>query len=107
MALTPIEGAGPFSKVDKQSVIGTLKSLGSRDPDVLHAQKQRLLAPSLNMKKISLFLMIGGGVLTITVFAAFAGIPLVLFGIWMWRSSSRNIATVETAFTEFMASRPA
>jgi hypothetical protein len=107
MALTQVEGAGPFSKVDKQSVIGTLKAVGSRDPDVLHAQKQKLLAPSLNMKKISLFLMIGGGVLTITVFAAFAGIPLALFGIWMWRSSSRNIATVETAFSEFIASRPA
>ena len=53
------------------------------------------------------FLMVGGGILTITVFAAFAGIPLALFGIWMWRSSSRNIATVETAFSEFIASRPA
>src|ERR1700739_4653011 len=94
MALTQIEGAGPFSKVDKQGVIGTLKAVGTRDPDVLYAQKQKLLAPSQNLKKISLFLMIGGGVLTITVFAAFAGIPLALFGIWMWRSSSRNIATV-------------
>ena len=101
MALSHVEGAGPFSKVDKQSVIGTLKATGTRDPDVLHAQKQRLLAPSQNLKKLSLFLMIGGGVLTITVFAAFAGIPLAIFGIWMWRYSKRNIATVEAAFSEY------
>jgi hypothetical protein len=84
-----------------------LKAVGSRDPDVLHAQKQKLLAPSQNLKKVSFFVMVGGGLLTITVFAAFAGIPLALFGIWMWRSSSRNIATVEEAFNEFMASHPA
>ena len=44
---------------------------------------------------------------TITVFAAFAGIPLGLFGIWVWRRSARNTAVVEAAFTEFLASRPA
>lgn len=106
MALTHVEGAGPFSKVDKQTVIGTLKALGSRDPDILHAQKQKLLAPCLNLKKVSFILMGGGGLLTITVFAAFAGIPLALFGVWMWRSSSRNIASIEAAFGEFTASRP-
>jgi hypothetical protein len=101
MALTNVEGAGPFTKIDKQSVIGTLKAVGSRDPDVLHAQKEKLLAPSKNLKKLSFILMAGGGVLTITVFAAFAGIPLLIFGIWMWRFSSRNIATVDAAFGEF------
>jgi hypothetical protein len=107
MALTHVEGAGPFSKVDKQSVIGTLKAVGSRDPDVLHAQKQKLLAPSQSLKKVAFVVMGGGAVLTITVVAAFAGIPLVLFGIWMWRSSSRNIATVEEAFNGFIAPPPA
>ncbi|HEY3784129.1 MAG TPA: hypothetical protein VGL55_02485 [Steroidobacteraceae bacterium] len=80
--------------------------MGSRDPDVLHAQKHKLLAPSTNLKKLSFILMGGGGLLTITVFAAFAGIPLAIFGFWMWRFSSRNIAVVETAFAEFTASRP-
>ncbi|HVW70019.1 MAG TPA: hypothetical protein VHB68_13665, partial [Steroidobacteraceae bacterium] len=104
MALTAVEGAGPFSKIDKQTVIGILKAVGSRDPDMLHAQKQKLLAPSKNLKTISYVLMGGGGLLTITVFAAFAGIPLGLFGIWVWRRSARNTAVVEAAFTEFLAS---
>ena len=107
MALTQVEGAGPFAKMDKQSVIGTLKAVGSRDPDVLHAQKQKLLAPSKNLKNVSLIVMICGGGLTITVFAAFVGIPALLFGIWIWRRSNRNIAEIEAAYSEYLAARPA
>jgi hypothetical protein len=107
MALTQVEGAGPFAKIDKQTVIGILKAVGSRDPDVLHAQKHKLLAPSRNLKNISYVLMGGGGILTITVFAAFAGIPLALFGIWVWRRSASNTAVVEAAYSEFLASNRA
>jgi len=107
MALAPTEAAGPFTKLDKQSVIGTLKSTGTRDPDILHAQKQKLLAPSKNLKILSYILMGGGLLFTITVVVAFAGIPLGLFGIWLWRFSSKNIATVEEAFSEYLASAPA
>jgi hypothetical protein len=106
MALAPTETAGPFTKLDKQSVIGTLKSIGTRDPDVLHAQKQKLLAPSKNLKMLSYILMGGGLLFTITVVVAFAGIPLGLFGIWLWRFSSKNIATVEAAFSEYVTSAP-
>lgn len=105
MAITQAEATGPFAKIDKQTVIGILKAVGSRDPDILHAQKQKLLAPAKNLKNISMALMIGGGVLTITVFAAFAGIPLALFGIWVWRRSAQNTAVVEAAYNEFLASR--
>jgi hypothetical protein len=88
-------------------VIGTLKAVGSRDPDVLHAQKQKLLAPSKNLKNVSLIVMICGGVLTITVFAAFVGIPALLFGIWVWRRSTRNISEIEAAYNEYLAAHPA
>lgn len=107
MALAPTEIAGPFTRLDKQSVIGTLKATGTRDPDVLHAQKQKLLAPSKNLKMVSYIIMGCGLLLTITIFAAFAGIPFGLFGIWVYRFSSKNITTVETAYSEYLASAPA
>ena len=106
MALTQVEHSGPFSKVDKQSVIGTLKAVGSRDPDVLYAQKQKLIAPSKSLKSASYIIIGAGVVLTLTIFAAFAGIPAVIFGIWILRRTSQNIAVVEEAYNEFMA-RPA
>jgi hypothetical protein len=107
MALAPTEIAGPFTRLDKQSVIGTLKATGTRDPDVLHAQKQKLLAPSKSLKTASYVITGCGVLLTITIVAAFAGIPFGLFGIWIWRFSSKNIATVEAAYSEYLASAPA
>jgi len=106
MALAPTEIAGPFTRLDKQSVIGTLKATGTRDPDVLHAQKQKLLAPSKSLKMASYVITGCGVLLTITIVAAFAGIPFGLFGIWIWHFSSKNIATVEAAYSEYLASAP-
>jgi hypothetical protein len=107
MGLTHAEGAGPFTKFDKQTVIGTLKATGTRDPDILHAQKQQLLAPSKNLRMASYVIMGCSALLTITIVAAFAGIPFGLLGIWLWRRSSKNIATVEAAYSEYLASSPA
>jgi hypothetical protein len=106
MGLTP-SGENPFVKLDKQSVIGTLKATGSRDPDILHAQKQKLLAPNKNLKILSYILIGGGALLTLTFILAIAGIPLALFGLWMWRFSSRNMAAVEAGYSEYLASSPA
>jgi hypothetical protein len=103
MGLMP-EGGNPFTKIDKQSVIGTLKATGSRDADILHAQKQRLLGPNKNLKILSIILIVGGALLSLTVILAIAGIPLALFGVWLWRFSSKNIAAVEAGYTEYLAS---
>ncbi len=104
MGLMP-EGTGnPFTRLDRQTVIGILKATGSRDPDVLHAQKERLLAQPKHLKLLAILLVGIGGFLTITVFAAIAGIPAMLFGWWVWRFSARNIEAVESGFAEFAGS---
>ncbi len=102
MGLMP-QGANPFTKLDKQGVIGTLKAAGSLDPDVLHAQKQQLLAPNKNLKILSIILIVVGAFFTVTVILAIAGIPFVIFGIWMWRFSAKNIAEVELGFAEYVS----
>ena len=106
MGLMP-DGGNPFTKLDKQSVIGTLKATGSHDADILHAQKQKLLAPAKNLKILAIILMAGGALFTVTVILAIAGIPLALFGLWLWRFSSKNIAAVEAGYTEYLASSQA
>ena len=104
MGLMP-EGAGnPFTKLDKQSVIGTLKATGSRDPDILYAQKAKLLAPAKHLKLLAIIMVASGAFFTVTVVLAIAGIPLMLFAWWTGRFSGKNIATVETAFAEYTAS---
>jgi len=103
MGLMP-EGAGnPFTKLDKQTVIGTLKATGSKDPDILYSQKAKLLAPAKQLKMLAIFMVAVGAFFTITVVLAIAGIPLILFAWWTWRFSKKNIAAVETAFAEYTA----
>jgi len=104
MGLMPAGAGNPFTKLDKQSVIGTLKSCGSRDPDVLYAQKQQLLTPAKHLKLLSYLLVGGGALFTVTVILAIAGIPSMIFGWWVYSFSKKNIRTVEAAYTDFLAS---
>jgi hypothetical protein len=107
MGLMPAGNGNPFTKLDKQSVIGALKSCGSRDPDVLHAQKEQLLAPAKHLKLLGFICLGIGAFFTITVILAIAGIPAMIFGWWVQRFGKRNIATIEAAYGEFMPSAQA
>lgn len=96
--------ASPFVTVDRQDVIGTLKATGSRDPDVLYAQKKTLLQAVRFPKMAGTYLMIVGALCTALVLLAFIGIPLLIAGWWLRRRGVRNIETVEAAYSEFVAS---
>jgi hypothetical protein len=104
MALMPAASGNPFTKLDKQGVIGTLKSCGSRDPDVLYAQKQQLLTPARHLKLLGVLLLGVGAIFTVTIILAIAGIPAMIFGWWVHRFGRMNIQTVEAAYADFLAS---
>lgn len=93
--------AGLFSPVDKQWVIGTLKAVGSTDPDVLHAARAKLMA-AVGFTRIAGACVLGSGFLSLFVSTSrwFAG-PLLLAGWWLWRRGARNVAAVEAGYEEF------
>ena len=93
--------AGLFTPVDKQWVIGTLKAVGSTDPDVLHAARAKLLS-AVGFTRIAGVCLASSGIVTLIVPATrwFAG-PLVLAGWWLWRRGATNIAAVEAGYEEF------
>ncbi len=97
-------GGNPFVIVDKQAVIGGLREIGSRDPDVLRAKKLAMIR-SLRLPKL-----LGGGLLLLgvgllpTVAGAAAGVPVALVGAWLWWRSARNVAAVEAGYSEFVKS---
>ena len=93
--------AGLFAPVDKQWVIGTLKAVGSTDPDVLHAARVKLLS-AVGFTRIAGAVLAGSGVLSLFLPATrwFAG-PLLLVGAWLWRRGARNVAVVEAGYEEF------
>jgi hypothetical protein len=104
MGLMPEGAVNPFAKLDRQSVIGMFKSTGSRDPDVLHATKEHLLAQPKQLKLLGLILLVGGAAFTLTMFLALFGIPAMIFGWWLRRFSAGNIGAIEAAYTEYTGS---
>ena len=104
MGLMPAGSRSPFTKMDRQSVIGALKATGSKDADVLHSQKNELLSPPKQLKLLGVICMVSGALFTLTVILAIAGIPFVIFGWWCWRFGKQNIAAVEAGYSEYLAS---
>lgn len=104
MGLMPAGARNPFTKMHKQSVIGALKATASRDPDVLHSQKNELLSLPKQLKLIGMICMVIGAFFTITVILAIAGIPIIIFGWWCWSFGKKNIAAIESGYTEYVAS---
>ena len=69
-----------FSRVTRQQIIGQLKSTASTDPDVLFAAKEALIEPVKPLRLIGLWAYITGGLMTLTIFLAVLGVPLIIFG---------------------------
>ena len=104
MGLMPAGSANPFSKVDQQTIFGTFKASGSSDPDVLYAQKETLLAPYKNLKRLAILSAVIGAIFTITMLFAFFGIPIMLGAWWLWRFQAKNSAAVEAGYAQYLAS---
>jgi hypothetical protein len=90
--------------VDKQTVIGMLKATGSRDYDVLYAQKTSMLQLSRGLRTYGLVAMITGGAVSLTLILAVIGIPCGLFGWWLWHKGKKNIRIADEAFSEYLES---
>lgn len=91
----------PFTLLDKQMVIGALKATRSTDPDVLYAQKASLLSSARFPRMAGTYLMIVGGLCTVTILLAIIGIPLLIAGWWFRKRGARSIAAVEEGFKEY------
>ena len=80
----------PFLSLDKSTVIGFLKSTGSRDADVLYTQKRNLESAARFPKLAGIYVMVIGALMTVMILTAFIGIPLLILGWWMRRRSRGN-----------------
>jgi hypothetical protein len=94
----------PFLSLDKTTVIGFLKSTGSRDTDVLYTQKRNLESAARFPKLAGVYLMVVGGLMTVMILTAFIGIPLLILGWWMRRRGIRNLQAVEEGYADYVGS---
>ncbi|MBS1853449.1 MAG: hypothetical protein JST79_21335 [Acidobacteria bacterium] len=90
--------------LNKQIVLGALKSTGSKDPDVLYAKKSELIQMSKGMRGYSWIPMICGVLLCITIIGAFIGIPALIVGIWLRMKANKNLKLADEALAEYLQS---
>lgn len=90
--------------LNKQIVLGALKSTGSKDPDVLYAKKSELIQMSKGMPGYSWIPMICGVLLCITIIGAFIGIPALIVGIWLRMKANKNLKLADEALAEYLQS---
>lgn len=101
--------ANPFATIDKQAVMGWLQATGSYDPDILDARKAELLG-RIRFQRLSGLVLIVPGIPVSLIRSgvlgglpmAVIGVPMALLGWWFWRRGSRNLATVEAGFSEYV-----
>jgi hypothetical protein len=99
----PAGASNPFSPVSQQAAFGIFKATGSRDRDVAFAQKETMLAPYNNLRKLAILSFVIGGLFTIMVIMAWFGIP-VLIGAWLLRRfQAKQAANVEAAHSQYLA----
>lgn len=92
-----------FADTNSQEVTGALKATGSTDPDVLFAAKTEFGRPFRYQKMNGLIAVAAGAVTSFTAVLVVAGIPLAIFGIWYWRKGERNLAVIDAAHVQYMA----
>lgn len=95
-----------FSMADTspQQVLGVLKASGSTDPDVLFAAKEEFGSTFATQRFQGMGLLVVGALSSITVILAIIGVPVAIFGWWLWRKGVRNIAIVEAAYSGYLES---
>ena len=103
MGLMPAPAANPFTPVDQQTAFGTFKSAASRDKDVIYAQKESMLAPYKNLKRLAIMGYAAGGLFTVMIFMAWFGIPLLIGAWFTWRFQARQTTNIEAAYGQYLA----
>ncbi|CAN5253233.1 hypothetical protein BH10PSE17_BH10PSE17_16840 [soil metagenome] len=87
--------------LDKQQVIGHLKSTASNDGDILAARKGELVAEQKKYKMIGLVPIIAGTCMTLTIIGAIVGIPALILGFWVRSRGNKNIKLIEATYAEY------
>ncbi len=96
-----LRASNPFVALDKETVIETLRTAGSRDPDVLYARRTALLASGRWPLVCGVVLGVAGIGAAFSVLGPYVGVPMAVTGAWcVWRGA-RNAAAVRRGYEEF------
>ena len=93
-----------FNLLSREQVMGALKSTGSKDPDVLLAAKEEFASNYRPIKWFGIWGMVCGVLMSLLIVLAPLGIPLFFLGLWWFKRAKKNSVTIETTYSEYVAS---
>jgi hypothetical protein len=100
LRFTPPGAGNRSTRLDRQSVVDTLKSGGSKDHDVLHLQTQALHPRARQLQQLGIAAIAIGLLSSLAVLLSTLGIPLAISGLWTRLRASQSIATVAAGWSE-------
>jgi hypothetical protein len=104
MGATPPAGRNPFGPVDSAAVMTALTAVGSYDPDVLYATKQRLLAPYRDLRRVAIAGIFVAGALVVVLSMPIFGLFAFVASAALWRFQAKQRANVESGYAQYLAS---
>lgn len=87
-------------KLDRASVLGEFKIVGSTDPHVLETVRQRVLAPSRSARMFGWAMLIGGVLIGLTIIGLMLTIVFVPMGLWSVMRAGHNFKVVDAVMAE-------
>ena len=97
-------GRNPFGPVQPAAVAAAFRATGSFDPDVLHATRQRMLAPYRDLRRLAIGGIMLGCALIVLVSMPIFGVLTFLGSGALWRFQARQVANVEAGYAAYLAS---
>jgi len=89
----------PFQTIDRKAARRVFRALGSRDPDVLRANRSSLLRLARVPRVVGQLALIVAGGLAWTGRSAVAA-AVGAAGLWLWGRGARGAAAVEAGYAE-------
>lgn len=104
MGVIPSGPGGPFNSVDQKVAYGAFKSSGSFDPDALYAQKESMVGPYKNLKRLAALGAIVGALASAAGMPVL-GVPLV-GGSWLlFRFQARQVRNIEAGYAQYVGAQ--
>ena len=101
MGSTPPNTGGLFSSINQKTAYEAFKTSGSFDPDTLYAQRDTMLAPYRNLRRLA---GLGAvlGLLAVGTGMPVVGIVLLGGSVVLWRVQGRLARNIEAGYAQYV-----
>ncbi len=104
MGAMPPAARNPFGPIDSARIFAALKSVGSYDPDLLYAAKQRLLAPYRDLRRLAIVVGVLAVALVFPLSMPIFGLFAFIASAALWRYQAKQVSSVESGCAQFLTS---